>query len=150
MIVKGNIIPGVLRGVPLIERYLHRLRNVLGFAPFLGTLNIKIEKAINMKDYETKRLDHILLSGRTWIDVRLAPASLYIRDGETLNKIDCWIIREEKGVHYPDVVEIVAKDDIKKTMNVEIGTEVELEIHKVKRPRYEKYREKIKSLIFQR
>ena len=148
MIVKGKIIPGVLRGGPLIDRYYHRLRNVLGFAPFKGTINIKIEKPINMKDFEIKRLEHILLSGRRWIDVRLAPAVLYIKDEDKTHKIDCWIIREERSVHYPDVVEIITKDDVREIIDIEIGTEVELEIHKVKRPMYEKYREKIKSIIF--
>ncbi|MFH0836790.1 MAG: DUF120 domain-containing protein [Candidatus Aenigmatarchaeota archaeon] len=148
MIVKGKVIPGVLRGGPLIERYYHRLRNVLGFAPYKGTINIRIDTPIDMKDFETKRLEHILLSGRRWIDVKLAPGVLYIKDEDKTHKIICWVIREEKGVHYPDVVEVITKDDVKEVVDISIGTEVEIELHRVKRPRYERYREKIKSIIF--
>ena len=147
MIIKGKIAHGVLRGEALIERYYHRLRNVLGFAPYKGTLNIQIEKSIDMRDFELKRLEHVLMSGRIWIDVRLAPAVLHLKKNGK-GKINCWIIREEKSVHYPDVIEILAKENIKENHDIKTGDEVEIELHKVRRGTYEKARTKIKNIIY--
>jgi len=144
MIINGKIAHGMMRGEHLIDRYYNRLRNVLGFAPFKGTLNIKLDKNIDIKNFELKRLDHVLMSGRSWIDVRLAPAILHFKD----KKVDCWIIREEKGVHYKDVIEILTKDNINDMIPIKIGMDVKVELHMVKRPGYEKFREKMKSLVF--
>lgn len=148
MIIKGQIAHGVLRGEALIERYYHRLRNVLGFAPFKGTLNIQLEKPIDVKDYELKRLDHVLMSGRTWVDVRLAPAILHFTQDNEKRKFGCWIIREEKSIHYLDVIEVLSKENIKDSYSFKTGDVVEVEIQKVKRPTYKVFREKVKSLIF--
>lgn len=148
MILKGKIVHGVLRGEALIEKYYHRLRNVLGFAPFKGTLNIQIEKPINIKDFELKRIEHVLMSGRKWVDVRLAPAILYFKQNNERHKFNCWIIREDKSVHYPDLIEILTKENIREKVDFKTGTQVEIEINKVKRPAYTKFREKVKSMIF--
>ena len=148
MIIKGKIVHGVLRGEALIERHYNRLRNVLRFDPFKGTLNIQIEKPIDIKDFELKRLEHVLMSGRTWVDVRLAPAILHFKKDNEHHKFNCWIIREEKSVHYPDVIEVLSKENIKEKFDFKTGTEVEIELHKVKRPKYEVFRAKVKSLIF--
>ncbi len=148
MIVRGEVAHGVLRGGSLVERYYNRLRNILGFAPYKGTLNIHLEKRIDIKDFELKRLDHILQSGRVWVDVRLAPVNMFYEKDGKRHKIECWIIREEKTVHYPDVVEILSKDNIKEKTGIKTGDVVELELFKVRRKRYERVRTKIKSIIF--
>jgi len=149
MIIKGNVVSGMGRGKELIKRYLHRIHAVLGYKPISGTINIELDNVFDIKDYETKRMEHILKDGSVYIELRMAPAKIRIKDSKK-KATDCWIIRQEKCIHDPNIIEIISKDDLKKTLGLKKGDEVEIEVHKVKGPRYKKIREKIKSKLFKK
>ena len=69
MKVKGTVFTGVLRGSSMIDAYYPRLINILGFAPFKGTLNVKLALEFDIKKYSTKKISR-RLSGTHHISCR--------------------------------------------------------------------------------
>ncbi|MEM7813480.1 MAG: DUF120 domain-containing protein [Candidatus Aenigmatarchaeota archaeon] len=127
--LNGEIVRGVIRGRELIERFSSRLEGLLGFKPYPGTLNVRVEQPVDIEDFETKRLEHVLLDGSLWIDARLAPVKLTF--GE--KSVDAWIIADERGLHEEDVLEVIHKDRLTETMGLKLGDKVVVEL--IKRPR---------------
>ncbi|MBI5061287.1 MAG: DUF120 domain-containing protein [Candidatus Aenigmarchaeota archaeon] len=126
MIVKGVIFPGVARGETYINIMFDRIRGLIGFTPSPGTMNLKLEQKVDMSMHETKRVEHILLHGKPRIDARLAPVVLHVtKDGE--HSYDCWAIRQEKGIYGKDVLEIIAKDNLRQKFGLQDGDTVGVE-----------------------
>jgi len=135
--IHGIIYEGAMRGKQLIERHGNRLQHMLGYYPFPGTVNVKLDKKINMEDYETTRLQHHLLDGRVWIDARLAKAVLH-KNGISQ---ECWIIREETSVHEEEIVEIISKEELKTKLQLKEDDDVEVELYlKTRQSSYEKFK----------
>lgn len=128
MKLKGVIFPGVSRGANYIEIFFDRIRGLIGFVPYKGTLNVKLEKQIDFKLFDTKRIEHVLLDGTTRVDARLAPIKLHIKKENIDVEYDCWAIREERGIYEKDILEILAKDNIKQKFSLKDGDEVDVEL----------------------
>lgn len=126
MLAKATVSPGVLRGGQLISKYMHRLKGMLGFQPFPGTMNLKIDRKLDFRVYATKPLEHILLDGTRHIEAYLAPARLHI--GREVH--DCWAFWpfvQDKTTRRNEV-EIIAKENIHKKFGLKDGDEVGLEL----------------------
>lgn len=130
MKIKGIIFPGAARGEAYVNIYFDRIRGLVGFTPSPGTLNIKLERRIDIVMHETKRVEHILLHGKPRIDARLAPIILHM---EGHAPYDCWAIRQEKGVYHKDVLEIIAKDNLRQKFGLKDGDRVEIEFKETRR-----------------
>ena len=128
---KGTVIAGAMRGKPLIEIYLYRLKSILGFEPYKGTMDIRLEKPINLEAYSTKEISHVLLNGSKKMEAYLAPVTLEIK-GE---KYECWAIRQEESVYSDTRLEIVAKDNIKEKFSLKDGDAVAVELFSQPRKR---------------
>lgn len=132
MRVRGKIAPGVFRGEQLIDKYAPRLKGLLGFDPFRGTLNVKTERKIDLKFFATKTLEHIILDGSRHVDAYLAPVKLYTLNGHC----SCWAIRpvssvHEGYVHGADTVELIAKENLREKFSLKDDDVVELEFEGV-------------------
>lgn len=123
---KGEVVHGVIRGRELVERFSDRLVGMIGWRPYHGTLNVRLEEPLNIRFFETKRLEHVMLDGSVWVDASLAPAKLRFKD----RVIECWWIREERGLHEDDVVEIIAKDRLMDAGGMNYGDTVEVELYR--------------------
>ena len=122
MRLKGKISPGALRGSLLIERFHYRIRSILGFEPFKGTLDIRLEKPVEVKDFSTKTIEHILVDGSKLVEAYLAPAVLHVKD----NDHKCWVIRPAKYTQNKEFIEIIDKDHLKDKLSLKEGEEVEV------------------------
>ena len=140
----GTISRGVARGRELIERFSDRLTGILGFRPFPGTLDVRLEQPIDFELYEVKRLEHVLMEGSLWIDARLAPVKLRV-NGET---IDAWAIKEEKGLVEEDMLEILAPYSIKEKFGVKEGDIIDVEMVERPLPRTKAIRKSLKQIFF--
>ena len=120
ILLRGEIVRGVIRGRELIERFADRLEGILGFRPYPGTLNVRVEQPVDILDFETKRLEHILLDGSLWIDARLAPIKLVHKD----KTVNAWIIVEERGLHEEDVLEVIHAERLVDVLGLKQGDEV--------------------------
>lgn len=121
MKVKGRIFSGSLRGEPLVGHYFHRLTGILGFEPFRGTMNVRLEKNVDIELYSTKAIDHILMDGTRHVDALLAPIIFSVKGQD----YECWAMRHTQ--HYKaDVVEILAKESLKEKFSLNDDDEVEI------------------------
>ena len=119
--LKGRIEAGVARGAPLVQAYFFRLIGILGYEPFKGTLNVKLERPVEIKEYSTKEISHVLMDGTTQVYAYLAPI-IFTYKGQNY---ECWEISEPehtKGIE----IEIIAKDNLHERFGLKDGEEVEI------------------------
>jgi len=140
VVFKGIISHGVVRGKELVDRFSDRLHGEIGFVPYPGTLNVKIEKRIDIRNFETHRIDHILLDGSVWVDLRIAQCKLKLKGYE----IECFVIRDERGLHNDDILEIIAPENLMDKFSLKYGDEVEIELTRIPMSRYDRF----KSLFY--
>lgn len=72
MRVRGEVFSGAARGTPLIEKYYPRLIGLIGFRPFKGTLDVRLERSIDIRPFSSKTIDHVLMDGRKKVNAYLA------------------------------------------------------------------------------
>lgn len=140
--LKGNVVHGVIRGKELIERFSDRLHGLIGFKPFSGTLNVKVDHPVSIEDFETMRIQHVLSSGVVWIDARLAPVRLHFKGQAE----QCWLIREERGLHDMDVIELISEHRLFSKMGMTYGDEVEVELTELRHPIHSRLAEAFRSI----
>ncbi len=121
--IKGKVFIGVMRGSGIVEYHFHRIVGLVGFEPFKGTLNIKLERAIDMRYYATKAVEHVLLDGTKKIDTLLAPIILTIKK-EQEEHYDCWAMRDMRNVYPDDVIEVIARDNLMEKFSLKDDEEV--------------------------
>ncbi len=122
MKLQGKIMSGVLRGEPLISIYYHRLVGILGFEPFRGTMNVELEKDIDIKMYSTKAIDQFLMDGTRKVDAFLAPIIFSVKRQD----YECWAMRHNRHPYELSMIEILAKDNLKEKFSLNDGDAVEI------------------------
>ncbi len=125
--IKGVVFSGVLRGASLVDLYYYRVVSLLGFEPYKGTMDVKLERPINIRLFETKSIEHLLLDGSRMVNAYLTPVNIVIRKGSQSKRYECWAMQEAQGIYSDDVVEIISKDRIKDKFEIEDGNIVEIE-----------------------
>jgi riboflavin kinase len=125
--LRGSVISGLGEGryYMSLEPYVRQFVQVLGFEPFPGTLNIRIEPSGLAA---RKRLDQL-----EWIGIEG-----FVADGRTFGGARCLACRIRAtpcGIiipgrsHYPDdVLEIIAPVSLRDTYDLADGDEVEIEV----------------------
>ena len=135
MRIRGHVFSGVLRGQPLIELYFHRIAGLLGFEPFKGTINIELERAIDIELFATKTLEHVLMDGTKKISALLAPIDIvFQKEGNSKGheeRYRCWAMQQVEGPYGNDVVELIAKDMLREKFGLNEGDELDLEFFEV-------------------
>ena len=123
--IKGRVFIGVMRGSSIIDYHFPRIVGLIGFEPFKGTLNVKLERAIDMTYYATKAVEHVLMDGTKKIDVLLAPIILTIkRDPE--EHYDCWSMRDMLNVYPNDVIEVIARENLMEKFSLKDDEEIKV------------------------
>ncbi|MBS3056652.1 MAG: DUF120 domain-containing protein [Candidatus Aenigmarchaeota archaeon] len=131
MLLKGTVFTGPHRGGPLIEKFKQRIAGLICYEPYPGTMGIKLSNPIDFEDFATKRVEHILIDGSKKTDLLIAPAKLKYKENTT----DCWACVQPKGIYHEDVVELLAKENLKNTLEINDGDEIELELVKRELPK---------------
>ncbi len=135
MRVNGVVFSGALRGRPLISIYYFRLVGLLGFEPFKGTLDVKLNRSINITLYATKAIDHVLPDGSRMVNAQLAPANIILQKDGLEEKYACWAMQQVNGIYEKDVVELIAKHRLSEKFGLEDGNLIELEFIENTMPR---------------
>lgn len=124
--INGKVFSGLGEGKYYIsqENYKNGLKDILGFEPFLGTLNIRISKK------ELYKMEIIRLKEKRFIPP-------FEKDGRVFGKVYVYEakFRDEKiGViipertHYTDVLEIVARENMRQKYDLKDGDTLEITI----------------------
>lgn len=123
----GTVISGLGEGryYMSIPHYKEQFGNCLGFEPFPGTLNIRLDAA---SIEARKQLDHA-----GWLEIPGFTADDRTFGGAKV--IPCWIrgyrcaIVEPSRTHYPmDIIEVIAGCELRKTLNLNDNDTIEVEI----------------------
>lgn len=112
---------GINEGARYVREYMDKFKDELGFEPFEGTLNIKLEET-DMEKVKEKVCIDIGEFERNCIEygnVKCAPIRI--------NGIECCAVLPKKS-GYKDVLEVISKFNLRKELNLEEGDEVEVEI----------------------
>lgn len=104
--------------------YIVQFQERLGYTPYPGTLNIRVDpkellRIDGLRDWEGIRIDGFQASGRTF-----GGASCY---GGRINGRPCHLIRPDRS-HYQDVVELIAPESLRESLGVHDGDTVSVEV----------------------
>jgi CTP-dependent riboflavin kinase len=131
MRIKGHVFSGVMRGQPLIELYFHRIVGLIGFEPYKGTMDVELDKSIDIKMFASRTLEHVLMDGTKKIYAYLAPVDMIFQAEGRENRYRCWAIQQVEGPYGNDVVEIIAKDMLREKFGLKEGSEIEIEFFEI-------------------
>ena len=126
MQIHGSVFSGLGEGRYYISqaRYKQQFAKKLMFAPYEGTLNIRVT-ASDMPLFETLtfsegiRIDGFVSKGRTFGDVKCFLAML--------QGVECSVIIPVR-THYTDVMEVIASRHLRSALSLKDGDMVELDI----------------------
>lgn len=126
-VLNGQVITGLGEGQYYIslEGYRTQFRKKLGFDPFPGTLNIRLDK----NSIELRKIINpgISISGFKDQDRTFGPGSCF---SIKINGINGAVIIPER-THYPeDIIEIIAPVNLREHMNLKDGSKVRVEVVK--------------------
>lgn len=126
-ILKGKLITGLGEGQYYISLngYMTQFKEQLGFDPFPGTLNVKLDK--NSIELRKRINPNIKIQGFTDQNRTFGPVSCF---SININGIQGAVIVPER-THYPeDIIEVIAPINLREHMNLEDGSKVSVEVLK--------------------
>jgi riboflavin kinase, archaea type len=104
--------------------YILQFQERLGYTPFPGTLNIRVDskellRIDGLRHWDGVRIDGFQASGRTF-----GGATCYVG---RINGRPCHLIRPDRS-HYQDVVELIAAESLRESLGVHDGDVVSVEV----------------------
>jgi riboflavin kinase, archaea type len=122
----GQVTSGLGEGRYYLSQpgYIVQFQERLGYTPFPGTLNIRVDpkellRIEGVRSWQGIRIDGFQASGRTF-----GGATCY---GGRINSRACHLIRPDRS-HYQDVVEVIAAESLRETLGVHDGDTVTVEV----------------------
>ena len=127
--LNGSVISGLGEGAYYmsLNGYTKQFKVKIGYVPFLGTLNIKLNQLqATQIIQQLDELDSIMIDPfsdgkRTYGWVKCFHATLN-------NSIKCELIQLERTHHDNSVIELISKNNLRKTARLETGSKVTVEI----------------------
>ncbi|MDH3501530.1 MAG: DUF120 domain-containing protein [Nitrosopumilus sp.] len=127
--LKGILVSGMGEGAYYmsLKGYTKQFKSKIGYIPFPGTLNVKLDKKVDQKaiqQFET--LNGITIESfsdekRTYGWVKCFPAKLN-------QSIDCQLIVLERTHHDDSIIELISKECIRKSGKLQDGSKVTIKI----------------------
>jgi len=126
VVIKGTVITGMGEGQYYVTQagYQGQFEQKLSFRPYEGTLNVRVSPADIAKLDSLRRSGGMIVkgfekNGRTFGDVRAYKA--------TIQNVDCAIVLPSRS-HYSDVMEVVCKYHLRRTLGLKDGDSVEVRV----------------------
>ena len=128
LILKGRLVSGMGEGAYYMSMpgYARQFEDRIGYVPFPGTLNVKLEKkefiesAKLLDIMDGIRIDGFSDGKRTFGWVKCFNA--------TLNSVDANLIRLERTHHDPFIVELISRHNIRRRASISNGSSVTVAI----------------------
>ena len=124
--LSGSVISGLGEGAYYmsLKGYTKQFKTKIGYIPFPGTLNIKLNQLQDI--LQLGELDNIMIDPfsdgkRTYGWAKCFHATLN-------NSIKCELIRLERTHHDNSVIELISKNNLRKTGRLETGSKVTVKI----------------------
>ena len=124
--LKGHITAGMGEGGYYISRpeYTEQFEKTLGFLPFEGTLNIAVDKEDVGKLDVLKSASGVHISG---FDSDGRTFGSVIAHKAKIKNIECAIVMPERS-HYSDIIEVVCKYHLRRTLGLKDRDPVEVRV----------------------
>ena len=128
--IKGILVSGMGEGAYYmgLKGYTKQFKSKIGYVPFPGTLNVKINQKIHQEAIKQfVNLNGIDINSfsdgkRTYGWVKCFPAKIN-------NSVDCNLILLERTHHDNSVVELISKLCLRKTAKLKDGSKISIKIH---------------------
>jgi riboflavin kinase, archaea type len=119
-IMRGKVSVGIGEGQFYISKdgYKRQFREILGFEPFPGTLNIKLDTLFVPPEQKAVRIKGFQDEDRTFGECRCYKIKL--------NGIDAAVVRPERSDYPHDLIEVIAPVNLRKALVLEDGDSVEV------------------------
>ena len=128
--LNGLVISGLGEGAyyMALNGYTKQFKVKIGYVPFPGTLNIKLNQLQatqiiqQLDEIESIMIDPFSDGKRTYGWVKCFHATLN-------NSIKCELIRLERTHHNNSIIELISKNNLRKTSKLKTGSKVTIKIH---------------------
>ena len=118
MNLTGTIVSGLGEGARYVKRYHFVIKTVLDFEPFPGTLNLR-----------TAGVPAAFLENSLTLNAPTGGLFQVSAKPATINgNIQGAILRPDKTNHPPEILEVIAPVNIKQTLGLKDGDQVEVEV----------------------
>ena len=127
--LNGSVISGLGEGAyyMALNGYTKQFKTKIGYVPFPGTLNIKLNQLQatqiiqQLDDLDSVMIDPFSDGKRTYGWVKCFHTTLN-------NSIKCELIRLERTHHDSSVIELISKNNLRKTAGLKTGSKVTVQI----------------------
>ena len=124
-IIRGNVTTGLGEGAYYVKEYANKFYEKLGFRPFFGTLNIKVnEKPKGLDRHNSIIINEFNRDGRTYGEVKILPVKLFLKNNR---RIDCHLILPMR-THHENELEIISWYNIREKYKIKDNDRVLSEI----------------------
>lgn len=127
--LKGTLVSGMGEGAYYmsLKGYTKQFKTKIGYIPFPGTLNVKLEKKEHIEAlYHFDSLDGIKING--FSDEKRSYGWVKCFQGKLNKKINCNLIRLERTHHDPSIIELISKTNIRRSEKLSDGSKVTITI----------------------
>ncbi|ADC69141.1 CTP-dependent riboflavin kinase [Methanocaldococcus sp. FS406-22] len=124
MIIEGEIVSGLGEGRYFLSLppYKEAFKKILGFEPFEGTLNLKLDKEFDISKFEYIETEDFEFNGRRFFGVKVLPIEILINN----KKIDGAIVVPKKTYHSGNIIEIIAPIKLREQFNLKDGDTIKI------------------------
>jgi len=133
--IKGMVVSGVEEGKRFLamSEYKKRIKNVLGFEPFPGTLNIKLTEKEKKKRSQLLALEPIIIdgferNGKKYGDLYAYKCMVCLRNAHSSNSIEAAVVFPLRTRHGVEILEIISSKNLRKNMRLRNGSVVKITI----------------------
>ena len=128
--LNGSVISGLGEGAYYmsLNGYTKQFKIKIGYVPFPGTLNIKLNQLQStqiiqqLDEFHSVMIDPFSDGKRTYGWVKCFHVTLN-------NSIKCELIRLERTHHDSSVIELISRNSLRKTARLKTGSKVTIKIH---------------------
>lgn len=123
--LKGDVVSGMGEGAYYmsLKGYTQQFQKKIGYIPFPGTLNIKLEQPEHIEAVsQFDAIDGVFIDG--FADGKRTYGWAKCFKSKLNNSIDCELIRLERSHHDKTIVELISKRNLRKLAKLTDGTKV--------------------------
>jgi riboflavin kinase len=123
--IEGKVFSGmnVAEEYLKMNQYQRKIKDITGFKPFPGTLNLRSSKEEvknSLKQVDSVRISSFSFEGEEYSGVDVYPA--------TVQGHDAAVLRMDVTDYGPEVMEIVAKHKLRKALDMQDGDKVKVDV----------------------
>lgn len=122
--VEGEVVTGMGEGAYYVREYADKLEKALGFRPFFGTLNLRVEEFfIDAGKYAAGEISEFMKGNRVFGGIQYIPVKIH---GETWSH-SCFLVIPRR-THHKNELEIISRFNLKDKFHITDGNRIRVEI----------------------